>query len=113
MAQYKKVGHGALNLIPGDGLHSVIRMCAEQNQKWYSSQKKWYFSHFAKTQKEIHTLSPEPDAGAAVVRTPPGSQFPAGDGQMVVHERAHAQGQMRFSQGAIDREAHSMYFTVI
>jgi hypothetical protein len=48
-------------LISRDGLHSVIRMCTEQNQKWYSSQKKWYFSHFAKTQKEIHTLSPEPE----------------------------------------------------
>ena len=32
-----------------------------KHQKWYLSQKKWYFSHFAKTQKEIHTLSPEPD----------------------------------------------------
>ena len=25
-------------------------------------QKKWYFSHFPKIPKEIHTLSPEPDA---------------------------------------------------
>ena len=47
--------------ISRDGSHSVIRMRTEQNQKWYPSQKKWYFSHFAKTQKEIHTLSPEPD----------------------------------------------------
>ena len=70
----------------------------KQNQKWYLSQNKWYFSHFAKTQKEIHTLSPEPDGA-----------HPRGPG---VHERAHAQGQMRLSQGAIDRKAHSMHFTL-
>ena len=64
-------GTGPVFEISRDGSHSVIRMRTEQNQKWYPSQKKWYFSHFAKTQKEIHTLSPEPDG--AHPRGPAGS----------------------------------------
>ena len=46
-------------LISRDWSPRTIRMRTAKNQKWYLSQKKWYLSHFAKTQKEILTLYPE------------------------------------------------------
>ena len=58
--------YSALNF-DRDGLHSrVTSECALNRIRSGIHPRKgwWYFSHFAKTQKEIHTLSPEPDAGA-------------------------------------------------